>query len=130
MAKIQTCDNWLAKLLACAILMIYGNSVHISRLKNAMCDIWKAKMFSVIFCQRQTTVSIVSVTFFRCVDSTNFPFFVLCQKMHFLRSNESMVVSGRTFHAHSQKLDILPLCFIPITWHSISLFSAITISLP
>ena len=69
MAKIQTCDNWLAQLLVCAIVMIYGNSVHISTLKKPMCDIWKAKMFSVIFCQLQTTVSVWSVTFFRCVDS-------------------------------------------------------------
>ena len=70
MAKIQTCDNWLAQLLACAILMIYGNSVHISTQKKTMCDIWKAKMFSVIFCQLQTTVSIVECQIFQ---STYFP---------------------------------------------------------
>jgi len=44
MAKIQTGDNWLAKLLACAILMIYGNSVHISTLKNA---VWYLKSQNV-----------------------------------------------------------------------------------
>jgi hypothetical protein len=51
MAKIQTCDNWLAQLLVCAILMIYGNSVHISTQKkhvwylkseNVQCDILPA----------------------------------------------------------------------------------------
>ena len=52
MAKNYTCDNWLAKLLVCANLMISDKSLHISTLKNVMCDILEAKMYSVIFCQR------------------------------------------------------------------------------
>ena len=73
MAKIQTCDNWLAQLLACAILMIYGNSVHVSTLKKNICDIWKAKMFSVIFCQLQTTVIIVECHTFQVCTYYLFP---------------------------------------------------------
>ena len=53
--------------------MIYGNSVHISTLKNAMCDIWKAKKFCVIFCHRQTTVSIVECHIFQMCRFYLFP---------------------------------------------------------
>jgi hypothetical protein len=75
MAKIQTCDNWLAQLLACAILKVYGVSVRISTQKKGMYDIWKAKMFSVIFCQLQTTVSIVECNFFQVSIFYLFPLF-------------------------------------------------------
>ena len=59
MAKNHTCDNWLAKLLACANLMISDKSLHISTLKNVMCDILQAKMYSVMFCQQTKKVCIV-----------------------------------------------------------------------
>jgi hypothetical protein len=39
MAKNQTCDNWLAKLMVCANVMISDKSLHISTLKNVMCEI-------------------------------------------------------------------------------------------
>ena len=42
--------------MVCANLMISDKCLHISSLKNVMCDILQAKMLSVIFCQRKNLV--------------------------------------------------------------------------
>jgi len=39
--------------------MISDKSLHISTLKNVMCDILQAKMFSVIFCKQKKMVCTV-----------------------------------------------------------------------
>jgi hypothetical protein len=54
--------------------MISDKSLHISTLKNVMCDILQAKMLSVIFRQQKNGVY-WSVNIFMCVDSTYFPKF-------------------------------------------------------
>ena len=85
--------------------MIYGNSVHISTLKNPMCDIWKAKMFSVIFCQLQTTVSIVECHIFQVCTFYLFPQNYIrnphwnsCQQSDVLHAN--LMQTSRKTHAN------------------------------
>ena len=60
MAKNHICDNRLAKLLVCSKKRVSDKSLHVSTLKNVICEILQAKNDSVIFCQGTNMVCTVA----------------------------------------------------------------------